>query len=146
MLAVASASPVDPLVIRLAQLDRWPLAVPAPPSTPSLRSAEEWACCHTQQKRSESEKCLSLVSNSKSHASQRSSPRSLGPAFVAANPTVHCGAGVIRCLRPLRLAFVAANPTVQICLCPWSKEASYADACPDPGIWALCKEESEERA
>ena len=30
-----------------------------------------------------------------------------------------------------------------ICLCQWSKEASYADACPDPGIWALCKEESE---
>ena len=31
-----------------------------------------------------------------------------------------------------------------ICLCPWSKEASYADACPDPGIWAFCKEESVE--
>ena len=37
----------------------------------------------------------------------------LGPAFVAANPTVQCGAGVIRCLRPLGPAFVAANPTVQ---------------------------------
>ena len=36
----------------------------------------------------------------------------LGPAFVAANPTVQCGAGVIRCLRPLGPAFVAANPTV----------------------------------
>ena len=35
-----------------------------------------------------------------------------------------------RCLRPI-------SP---ICLCPWSKGASYAIACPDPGIWALCKE------
>ena len=38
--------------------------------------------------------------------------RPLGPAFVAANPTVQCGAGVRR-LRPLGPAFVAANPTVQ---------------------------------
>jgi hypothetical protein len=36
----------------------------------------------------------------------------LGPAIVAANPTVQCGAG-IRCLQPLGPAFVAVNPTVQ---------------------------------
>ena len=32
------------------------------------------------------------------------------------------------------------RPISPICLCPWSKGASYANACPDPGIWALCKE------
>ena len=37
-------------------------------------------------------------------------PRPLGPAFVAANPTVHCGSSSSRSLGP---AFVAAYPTVQ---------------------------------
>ena len=45
-------------LICLAQLDRWPLLVPAPPSTLSIRSAEEWACCTKQHQWSDSEKCL----------------------------------------------------------------------------------------